>query len=403
MFNNNLKLIGLLVVILTLASIITTPNITQAAENLTVVFEPNPLFTEGNFLPGQSVIGRIMVINQSGETKPMAAEAINVDDPANFGQALNLTIKEKGDELFNDALSNFFSQGEMFLSNLSDNNSTTYEFIVTFNQEVDNNWQGQSLNNFDILIGFQGEESEQVSSALNGGGGNAVSSGLTIFNKATIEAEDTSAVITWQTNYFSTSRVIYGAEFESHLFDYSNPPNYGYGHSSVEDPTKVTDHQVVLTGLIPNTLYYYRVISHASPDTVSREYTFKTAESAQTSQTLQNQEQIENQFSAPAAGLLNQNLNYVRLPLADNEPNSNLTEAEILTENNMAAVGEEQNQGNKILLSQANFSPSGQVAGVQTQNYQPVFWRLILMLALIIFGCCLYYLFKLLVNRRLDK
>ncbi|MGQ9809363.1 MAG: family 10 glycosylhydrolase [Armatimonadota bacterium] len=57
-----------------------------------------------------------------------------------------------------------------------------------------------------------------------------------------------SAVITWQTNVPATSRVEYG----------TTP---AYGMSSLLYSTPRTAHTVTLTGLQPNTLYYYRVIS----------------------------------------------------------------------------------------------------------------------------------------------
>ncbi|MDO8669375.1 MAG: VWA domain-containing protein [Candidatus Buchananbacteria bacterium] len=110
-----------------------------------------------------------------------------------------------------------------------------------------------------------------------GGGGGGIPPGLTIYNESSnVEVSGTSAIITWQTNYYSTSRVIYATENEPHSFDYSNPPNYGYAHSTIDDLNMVTAHQVELTDLIPSTLYYYRVISHASPDTVGLSYTFVT-------------------------------------------------------------------------------------------------------------------------------
>jgi len=59
---------------------------------------------------------------------------------------------------------------------------------------------------------------------------------------------DNSAVITWQTNVPATSRVEYG----------TTP---AYGTSSLLYTTPRTSHSVTLTGLLPNTQYYYRVIS----------------------------------------------------------------------------------------------------------------------------------------------
>lgn len=66
------------------------------------------------------------------------------------------------------------------------------------------------------------------------------------------------------------------------VFDFNSPPNYGYSFSTSESDTPantngVTLHTVVLTGLVPGTTYYYRTISHASPDTISYERSFTTS------------------------------------------------------------------------------------------------------------------------------
>ena len=94
------------------------------------------------------------------------------------------------------------------------------------------------------------------------------------------EVEETQATIEWTTSYLSTSRVIY--DVVSGVFDFSNPPNYGYTFSTLEEDTPaslngVTRHMVVITGLAPGTTYYFRTISHASPDTIGFESTFTTA------------------------------------------------------------------------------------------------------------------------------
>jgi len=75
-----------------------------------------------------------------------------------------------------------------------------------------------------------------------------------------------TAVITWNTNLPSSSRVEYG----------TTP---GYGSSSTLDPTLVTDHSVTLSGLIAGTVYYFRAVSEAEGG-VSAEsggHTFETA------------------------------------------------------------------------------------------------------------------------------
>ena len=86
--------------------------------------------------------------------------------------------------------------------------------------------------------------------------------------------EDT-ATISWSTSLFSTSRVIYSDEEESHSYK-SDTPNYGYARSTKETSTKVTGHKVILTDLYPGTIYYFRCVSKDSKEVVSAEYSFTT-------------------------------------------------------------------------------------------------------------------------------
>ena len=74
------------------------------------------------------------------------------------------------------------------------------------------------------------------------------------------------AVITWSTNEASDSRVEYGL-------------TTSYGSSSPLDPALVTAHSVNLAGLLPGTLYHYRVRSRdaAGNGAVSANFTFTTS------------------------------------------------------------------------------------------------------------------------------
>jgi hypothetical protein len=101
-----------------------------------------------------------------------------------------------------------------------------------------------------------------------------------------ISAETSSSVssdsitITWTTDDLSTSRVVYDTVSHPIL---GAAPNYDYVSSTVEDATKVINHSVTLVGLSASTTYYYRVISHGSPETVSDEKSFTTTSASSTS------------------------------------------------------------------------------------------------------------------------
>ena len=139
------------------------------AANLIVDFYPDPLFKSINIAPGNSVSGFVKVTNTSGQTQKVVAEDDNVIDSNNFSSYLNLIIKQDEKILFNDSLKNFFIAKEVFLSELENEFSVIYEFIITFDSSVLDNLQGKSLENFDLLVGFLGQEKIAVTQSRSSG------------------------------------------------------------------------------------------------------------------------------------------------------------------------------------------------------------------------------------------
>jgi len=246
------------------------------------------LFDESDFLPGHTINRWVEVTNLSSEIQEIGINVTGHSSacPLSSGvlsDALTVTIEENANELYQDSLTNFYSAGEEYLSQIQSGAVNSYKFSAFFASESGNEYQGCSAN-FDFEIGFWGES---ISSEINpsgggGSGGGVIIAGLEITQENASLVQDTTATITWSTNKLATSRVIWSAEDESRSFDWKNPPNYGYAHSTTEDSTKETSHSMIVSGLLPDTIYYYRCISHASPDTVSREYSFTTL-SSQTS------------------------------------------------------------------------------------------------------------------------
>ena len=94
-----------------------------------------------------------------------------------------------------------------------------------------------------------------------------------ISSETSADQTENSITINWTTNHPSTSRVVY--DIVSH-----DPvgvgANYGYANSTVEDSTLTTNHSVVVSPLTSGTTYYFRSVSHGSPETVSSEISEST-------------------------------------------------------------------------------------------------------------------------------
>jgi uncharacterized repeat protein (TIGR01451 family) len=111
-----------------------------------------------------------------------------------------------------------------------------------------------------------------------GGGGGIVFEDLIISNVQVSNITTNTATVTWLTNKNATSRVIYGLNSVPDLAGYV-PPYYGYDYTTLEQDLspKVTGHSVLITGLIPNTKYFFRPASAASPEKQGPEVSFVTA------------------------------------------------------------------------------------------------------------------------------
>jgi hypothetical protein len=249
----------------------------QPVDPLIVQFQPNPLFNQANFLPGDTAIGSVTVTNNTANTQKIGTQTVNVNNSDHLGDVMHLQITQGASTLYSGTLSDFFGEGEIYLSDLAGNGtSTTYYYSITFDSNSGDDYQGMGLG-FDITVGFFGEESisTEVPVGGGGGGGGYTSDNLIISNERITIIGPDSVTIAWDTNLISSSRVIYSA-IPAPSFDINNPPNYNYAYSTIDDINKVLNHSVTITGLTPGTNYVFRCVSHASPDTLSPEYSFTT-------------------------------------------------------------------------------------------------------------------------------
>ncbi len=251
--------------------------------DLQVVFNPNPLFSQVNFAPGQTTTGSIHVTNNTAQTQKAQIEAVNQINAGGLAEQFDFVVKLNGNTLYEKTLKEFFDAGQVYLSDVASGATVQYDLSVTFKPEANNDFQGKTVG-FDLDAGFLGQEgiTPPTNPGSYGGGGGVsggLPQGLSIYEDKIIATVTgpTTATISWTTSYDSTSQVVYAsdAEFPSVTFVVS-PPDFGYPHYTADDLTKVTSHIVFLTGLIPSTHYHFRVISHASPPTVSFDHSFTT-------------------------------------------------------------------------------------------------------------------------------
>ncbi|MEK9181899.1 MAG: fibronectin type III domain-containing protein [Patescibacteria group bacterium] len=261
-----------------------------AVDPMTVIFENNPLFGEVNFLPGDTTEGDVAVTNNTNTLQNVYAESVNGFDPDDLGNQLYLKVFENSNIVYQNEFDDFLSAGPVSLSSIDGTQLTTYTFEVSFINSTDNDYQGKSLG-FDLCIGFSGGSLQCGNTVVGGendtgggpstgsgsssGGGNSGSIPLTIFNE---QASDlfpfTTATITWDTNKLATSQVVYGlASGGPYTLDL-NAIYFGYPSGTTEDPIKVLHHSMLITGLTPGQTYVYRVVSRASPPTISFERYF---------------------------------------------------------------------------------------------------------------------------------
>jgi hypothetical protein len=179
------------------------------------------------------------------------------------------TISESGPEGY--ALSYEDSTGE---SCVFDGNA--YATVAAGNPATN------AVCNFVNIYNEEEDENENNGGGENGGD---TEHNLIISDEFSLVINSSEVRISWTTNVPATSRVVYGrysvptpmpCQEEEGMENPSGTCLWGYENTTVEDSVMTTTHSVVVDGLPGATLYYFRPVSHASPEEVGIELSATT-------------------------------------------------------------------------------------------------------------------------------
>lgn len=238
------------------------------------------------------------------------------------------------------------------------------------------------------------ESPNGTSPATTGGGGPIGSLAISNLSRSKIEkgADAFSSVtISWLTNKPATSRVVYDT------VSHSSPglaPNYGYQWSTplYDENPKVTFHQVVVSGLNPGTSYYFRPISHGSPEVLGAELEYKIPGEPPETKAAENKEMggeekisIPEQETEENQGPTQTKKTVTAQPkikALKQSPSPSKNEAEILKNSSASeALRSDEEKAEMGAMPQAEFNTgflAGAVLPVLKFITKPIFWFLLL-------------------------
>jgi hypothetical protein len=147
------------------------------AANTTIQFEHTPLFSEANFLPGESVTRWVKAKNNTSLDATFSARVTNLDDEGNLGSQLNVAITEGGISRYTGTLAALYAVGAVPLSTVGSGVETQYDVAITFNPSANDDYQNASLR-FDLVIGSEGDADPEATPMVLGSSGGGGGSGF---------------------------------------------------------------------------------------------------------------------------------------------------------------------------------------------------------------------------------
>lgn len=143
-----------------------------AASSLEVIFDPNPLFDEHAFSPGDSVEQSFRLTNNSNETKNVFLQFVRQGETKDLSQAISIRLLDENKSLLhNNTLSGWFRSGAVSIGSIAPGQLKAFYVDSEFNSSASNEYQGGSVN-FDVCVTLSGTGSvctEDVSGGDSGG------------------------------------------------------------------------------------------------------------------------------------------------------------------------------------------------------------------------------------------
>ena len=138
----------------------------KTSGDLKVTYTADPLFGGGIiWYPGLIETRSLTVENTGSETHTTFFRADNESETGNLSTAMFFRIEEGGAVHYGNSnsktINNFWSNGEITLSNINGGSSTAYDLVITFWKGAGNEFQEKETS-FDLVIGFEGTEDEIV-------------------------------------------------------------------------------------------------------------------------------------------------------------------------------------------------------------------------------------------------
>lgn len=258
------------------------------AQLIDVDFQPDPLFEEVDYLPGDEAVGRSATVhNVSGEKQLVVFGVNNLVSTQGLERYISLAIGAQGDELWSGTLADIDAVDYADLGDISEGETIVYDISALVLSTETGGEPGGEVR-FDIWFGFRlpdgggsgGSGSGGViASVSSGGGGGYTNPELVIMNTRVEsvvgpQSGGYNVGIAWDTNIPATSQVVYGPADQGYVL---NPAESGLGYpflTSESAPGVSTQHSMLLSGLAPG-IYKYRVVSRAGTWGTSPEYTFQ--------------------------------------------------------------------------------------------------------------------------------